>query len=153
MPRYVGVDSDASWVTNVRKEVNNDHFRFIFADIGATGAYGNPKNEELQKIPLSYQSAPLNDEMEAFDFYLIDGRYRVACACASMLHALSRGGDRNKIMFGVHDYPGREHYHQLEEVADKVKESERLMVFQLKSSTTEQDIYEMWEKNMWQKGR
>ena len=97
MPRYVGVDSDARWVTNVRKEVKNDHFRFIFADIGATGAYGNPKNEELQKIPLSYQSAPLNDEMEAFDFYLIDGRYRVACACASMLHALSRGGDWKKM--------------------------------------------------------
>ena len=56
-------------------------------------------------------------------------------------------------MFGVHDYPGREHYHQLEELADKVKESERLMVFQLKSSTTEQDIYEMWEKNVWEKGR
>ena len=55
VPRYVGVDSDASWVTNVRKEVNNDHFRFIFTDIGETGAYGNPKNEELQKIPLSYQ--------------------------------------------------------------------------------------------------
>ena len=108
-----------------------------------------------QKIPLSYQSAPLNDEMEAFDFYLIDGRYRVACACASMLHALSRGGDMKKIMFGVHDYvaPGRETYHQLEEVADIVKKSEQLRVFQLKPSTTEQDIYEMWEKNMWLKGR
>lgn len=153
VPRYVGVDSDASWVTKVRKEVKRDHFRFIFADIGETGAYGNPKNEELQKIPLSYQSAPLNDEMEAFDFYLIDGRYRVACACASMLHALSHGGDMKKVMFGVHDYPDREHYHQLEKVADIVKESERLRVFQVKQSTTEQDIYQMWEKNMWEKGR
>jgi hypothetical protein len=153
VPRYVGVDSDADWVTNIREEVNMDHFRFIFADIGATGAYGVPKNDTLQKIPLSYQSAPLNDEMEAFDFYLIDGRYRVACACASMLHAMSRGGDMQKVMFGVHDYPSRETYRQLESVADIVKESELLRVFQVKPSTTEYDIYQMWKKNMWELGR
>ena len=58
-----------------------------------------------------------------------------------------------KIMFGVHDYPDRESYHQLEKVAGIVNKSERLRVFQLKPSTTEQDIYEMWEKNMWLKGR
>uniref|UniRef100_A0A7S2KXX2 Uncharacterized protein n=1 Tax=Skeletonema marinoi TaxID=267567 RepID=A0A7S2KXX2_9STRA len=126
-----------------------DHFRFIFADIGATGAFGTPENDTLQKIPLSYQSAPLNDEMEAFDFYLIDGRYRVACACASMLHAMSRGGDMQKVMFGVHDYPGREGYHQLESLGDIVKESERLRVFQVKPSTTEYDIYQNWKKNTW----
>ena len=45
--------SDADWVTNIREEVNMDHFRFIFADIGATGAFGTPENDTLQKIPLS----------------------------------------------------------------------------------------------------
>ncbi|KAK1741449.1 hypothetical protein QTG54_007927 [Skeletonema marinoi] len=117
-----------------------DHFRFIFADIGATGAFGTPENDTLQKIPLSYQSAPLNDEMEAFDFYLIDGRYRVACACASMLHAMSRGGDMQKVMFGVHDYPGREGYHQLESVGDIVKESERLRVFQTTTQLSAKNV-------------
>ena len=153
VPRYVGVDSDADWVTNVREEIKMDHFRFIFADIGSTGLYGNPNDETLQKIPLSYQTAPLNDEMEAFDFYLIDGRYRVACACASMLHAMSRGGNVNEVMFGVHDYPDRQHYHQLESVADIVKQSERLRVFRLKPSTTEYDIEQLWVKNTWDKGR
>lgn len=151
VPRYVGVDSDANWVTNVRKEINMDHFRFIFADIGATGDYGNPNNDTLQKIPLSYQSAPLNDEMKAFDFYLVDGRYRVACACASMLHAMSRGGNMTEVMFGVHDYPGREYYHQLESVADIVKEAELLRVFRMKPNTTEHNIEELWMKNAWDK--
>ena len=41
--RYVGVDSDAAWVTNIRDEVNMDHFRFIFADIGARICW--PPNE------------------------------------------------------------------------------------------------------------
>ena len=153
VPRYVGVDSDAQWVTNTRKEVNRDHFRFIFADIGDAGAYGTPKTDTLQKIPLSYQSAPLNDEMEAFDFYLIDGRYRVACTCSAMLHAMSRGGDMKEVKFGVHDYPSRVYYHQLESIANIVQESELLRVFQVKPNTTEHDIYQMWEKNIWEKGR
>lgn len=147
VPRYVGVDSDANWVTNTRNEVNMDHFRFIFADIGATGSYGRPQNNKLQKIALSYQSSPLNDEMEAFDFYLIDGRYRVSCACASMLHAMRHGGNMTQIMFGVHDYPGRPWYHKLEALANIVRESELLRVFQVKSNTTQHDIYQMWEEN------
>lgn len=151
VPRYVGVDSDADWVTNTRNEVNMDHFRFIFADIGDTVKFGYPKNDKLQKIPLSYQSAPLNDEGEAFDFYLVDGRYRVACACSSMLHAMSRGGDMTEVMVGVHDYytvRGRGEYHQLEQLGDIVRKSERLAVFKVKSNTTELDIYQMWEKNV-----
>ena len=148
VPRFVGVDSDATWVTNTRKEVNMTHFRFIFADIGETGDFGNPMNEKLQKIPLSYQSAPLNDEIEAFDFYLVDGRYRVACACAAMLHAMSRGGDMKKVMFGVHDYPSRPDYHQLEAISDIVRESELLRVFKVKSTTTKLDVYQMWKKNV-----
>ena len=54
-----------------------EHFRFIFADIGETVKWGRPKNQGLQKIPFIYQRAPLNDEMEPFDFYLINGRYEV----------------------------------------------------------------------------
>lgn len=155
VPRYVGVDSHANWVTNTRKEVNMDHFRFIFADIGDTVQYGKPKNDKLQKIPLSYQSAPLNDEMEAFDFYLVDGRYRVACACSSMLHAMSRGGNMAEVMVGVHDYynMGRDEYHELEQIGDVVRKADRLAVFKVKSNTTELDIYQMWEKNVNQKFR
>lgn len=151
VPRYVGVDSDATWVTNVRRDINMDHFRFVFADIGPTREMGNPLIETLQKIPLSYQTAPLNDEMEAFDFYLVDGRYRVACACASMLHAMSRGGNMTKVMFGIHDWPSREYYHVVLSIADMVKEAESLKVFRLKSNATEHDIEQLWIKNAWSK--
>lgn len=150
VPRYVGIDSDAEWVSNARKEVNVENFRFIFADIGETVEWGRPKNQGLQKIPFSYQSAPLNDEMEPFDFYLIDGRYRVACACSSMLHAISHGGNMTKIMFGVHDYIPRrlKEYSQLEQLGDIFRTSEHLHVFKVRPNTTELDIYQMWEKNM-----
>lgn len=58
--------------------------------------------DKMQKIPFNYQSAPLDNEAHAFDFYLVDGRYRVATACSSFLHAISRGGDMSRVMVGVH---------------------------------------------------
>ena len=148
VPRYSGVDSDAVWVGKAREGANMDHFRFSFANIGNTASFGNPTNKTLKKIPLDYQSAPLNNEMEAFDFYLVDGRYRVSCACASFLHAMSRGGDMSRVMVAVHDW-GREFYHVVTEVADIVHTSNALAVMKLKPNATEHDIFKIWESHVW----
>ena len=55
-----------------------------------------------------------------------------------------------KIMFGVHDYIPRrlKEYSQLEQIGDTFRTSERLRVFKVRPNTTELDIYQMWEKNM-----
>ena len=148
VPRYSGVDSNARWVEEVRTSSNMDHFRFSFADIGSTVEWGKPSNASLQKIPYNYQVAPLANEMEAFDFYMIDGRYRVGCACASFLHAMKTRGDVTKVKVGLHDYH-REHYWQLDSIAHVVHRSKRLSVLKLKQSTTEEDIKILWESNMW----
>lgn len=47
VPRYAGIDSDAEWVAQARKNSKLDHFRFNFADIGAIQAWGNPIDESL----------------------------------------------------------------------------------------------------------
>ena len=148
VPRYSGVDSDAEWVAKARNSAKKVHFRFSFADIGDTREWGRPTNNNLSKIPFDYQIAPLNNEMEAFDFYLVDGRYRVACACASMLHAMSRGGDMSRVMIAVHDW-GREHYLPVTEVVDLVHKSNILSVFKVKPNATEHDIFKVWERHVW----
>lgn len=102
VPRYSGVDNEVVWVGKARDGAKMDHFRFSFADTGKTSMHGNPINDKMQKIPFNYQSAPLDNEAHAFDFYLVDGRYRVATACSSFLHAISRGGDMSRVMVGVH---------------------------------------------------
>ena len=124
VPRYSGVDSDVTWVGKARDGAKMDHFRFSFADIGRTESFGNPTNEKLEKIPLSYQSAPLNNEMEPFDLYLVDGRYIVDCACASFLHAMSRGGDMRHVMVAMHTYDsGCPNYFDVAKIADIVHKS------------------------------
>ena len=149
VPRYSGVDSDAVWVGKAREGANMDHFRFSFADIGNTVSFGNPTNKTLKKIPLDYQSAPLNNEMEASDFYLVDGRYRVSCACASFLHAMSHVGDMSRVMVAVHDWPGWKHYWVVKEVADIVHTLELLAVMKLKPNATEHDIFKIWGSHVW----
>jgi len=150
--RYAGVDSDAAWVGKARDGARKDHFRYSFADIGDTAGYGNPRNNRLQKIPLEYQSEPLNAELEPFDVYLVDGRYRVSCACASFLHAMSRGGDMAKVTVVIHDWE-REHYHAPLKIANILETSEKsggkLAALRLKPEATEEEIFELWEEYMW----
>ena len=124
-----------------------DQFRFSFADIGTTRQWGNPNNSKLQKIQFNYQIAPLSNEIESFDVYLVDGRYRVSCACAAMLHAMSRGGDMTKVMVAIHDFFQRRAYQDFKQVTKIVHSSDRLAVFKSKPNVTEKDIYNLWKKH------
>ena len=152
VPRLAGVDSVSMWVEKARDGANMDHFRFSFADIGKTESFGNPVNVKLKKNPLDYQSAPLNNEMNSFDTYLVDGRYRVACACASFLHALSRGGDMSHVMVAVHDWiPARSNFFVLKDIADIRHQSENMAALVLKGNVTENDVLKLWERHMWDK--
>jgi len=153
VPRYSGVDSVSEWVGIARDGAKMDHFRFSFADIGSTKSFGNPVKADLKKIPLDYQSAPLNNEMKFFDTYLVDGRYRVACACASFLHAMSRGGDMSRVTVAVHDWtPVRSFLFVLKDIADIKHQSEHLVALILKPNVTEHEVFEMWERHMLEQG-
>lgn len=149
VPRYSGIDSDAVWVAQARNNSKLDHFRFNFADVGMTGAWGYPTNLALQKIQYNYQIAPLVLEDESFDVYLVDGRYRVACACVSFLHAIKTGGNMELVRVGVHDNDqnGVRKYDVLTKVADVVVKNKKLWVYKLKNNTSEEDIYNLWEQS------
>jgi len=148
VPRYFGIDTDATWVGNARKGTMA-HFRFAFSDIGSTLSFGNPADNTLKKIPVNSQSSPLNNEMEAFDFYMVDGRYRVSCACASFLHAMSRGGDMSLVLVAVHDWTHRPSYWIIKEVAEIVHKSNNLAVMKIKTTATEDDVFKIWENHIW----
>ena len=76
--------------------------------------------------------APLDLEDEPFDVYIVDGRYRVACACISFLHALKTGGNMESVRVGIHDNHEEERrYGILRDVADVVVENHKLWVYKL----------------------
>jgi hypothetical protein len=156
VPRYSGVDSDANWIAKARESVlphNMSQYRFTFADIGPTKMFGRAIQTNVSKIPLSYQSTPLYSEMEAFDVYLVDGRYRVACACSSMLHAISRHANMSTVLFGVHDWSTpmtlKRDYDKLLAIGIIVHKSTKLAVLQVRSNVTADDIAQIWKDNIW----
>lgn len=151
VPRYSGVDSDAAWVNKARDGANVDGYHFTFADIGPTRAWGYPINDNATtnaKVPFSYQTSPLYVEMLPFDVYLVDGRYRVACLCSSMMHAMSRGADMSAVHFGMHDW-GRAYYAVALEVGYVVHRSELLVILRKRPNVTERDIRGIWEDHIW----
>eukprot|EP00980_Cylindrotheca_fusiformis_P016531 scaffold4954_cov106-Cylindrotheca_fusiformis.AAC.1 len=148
VPRYSGIDSHPNWVAQARQQAvarGMNHFRFAFADIGVTGAWGTPYDKNLPKVVYNYQIQPLVGEDKPFDVYLIDGRFRIACFCIAILHALARGGDMEKVRFGFHD-SHRKYYKVVPEIAELVTFNKKLRIYKYKPGMTEDDIYAFWDK-------
>ena len=141
MQRYSGIDSDVQYVSECRSTAPG-HFKFYFADVGETLAWGKPKMQ-LTKQAMQYQISPLLSELDAFDVYLIDGRWRIACACASLLHA--RKYSKNATIL-IHDYE-RTIYHVIEEVAtlERLSSGKRkLAVLRRRPNVLDSQILELW---------
>lgn len=146
MPRYVGVDSSSEWIAKVRERAPH-WFRFHFADVGPTRAWGYP-TKRLKKTTFNYQIAPLFLERDSFDVYLVDGRFRVACAMASFLHAIHTGGDLSKTTVLIHDYlPDNDwrKYSVVKTVADTEIKGEKVLVLKLMPNITEAVLYDLWD--------
>ena len=145
VPRYAGIDSDVTWVGKARDTAAQEHmghFRFYFADIGATIVWGRPKDKTLKKIFYDYTVAPLTSEFKPFDVYMVDGRFRIACACIAFLHALKYGADMDKVRVAVHDNDQNRfrHYQRIMNIADIVIKNQKLWVYKLNPNTTEEMI-------------
>jgi hypothetical protein len=144
VPVFSGVDSDAVYVSESRK-TSPSHFKFYFADVGLTGHWGMPLKVASKQV-MQYQLSALQSEKLPFDVYLVDGRYRVASACAAFLHA-SKYGKKNVSVL-MHDYHERPEYYVVQDFADIIERSPsgNLVLFQRKTDTTDEDIFANWVK-------
>ena len=84
-------------------------------------------------------------EADSFGVYLVDGRFRVACACRALLHADSD----SRII--VHDF-SRQQYHVLLRVSEQVSRTEELVVLKKRPSVSDTEIMQMWEQYKFEKG-
>jgi hypothetical protein len=166
VPRYSGIDSDATWVANAR-DGSPDRFRFYFADVGNLAAWGTAA--EMNKNFLSCQMAPLVVEKKAFDVYMVDSRWRVPCALLCMLHTLARNGGIDNYLVLIRDFVDKERsihcsggldgnckirrirraYHRVKEVADLVDHSgNELAISRRKQNVADEDIFGLWKETM-----
>lgn len=143
--RYAGIDSDAVWVRDTRKQVAS-HFRFYLADIGETHMWGRP-TEKLAKAVIDYQLVPLVVEPQPFDVYMVDGRFRFPCMMASFLHASARGvRNVTDTLVLVHDC-NRQAYHKADHLLQLEYSSGRLCAYRRLSNTTDEELYRLWKRH------
>lgn len=166
VPNYAGIDSDPVWVNKTRSAVAS-HFRFYFADIGTTQAWGYPvhmgsrsqvsnrygeENEGLPKMVLEYQLAPLLVEALPFEVYFVDGRFRIGCVLTSFLHAAARGAlDQSGTTVLLHDCDDRPRYYIVDGLFNRQvvvvpnrTDSSKLCSFHRRPETTDEMIFLAW---------
>lgn len=116
--RIVSVESDADWVTVARGDAEisaaeaSGRLSMLHADVGPTGPWGVPTLRDDAKWA-TYAEAPwalLAAEGAWPGIVLVDGRFRVACACAVAREALRRPELPAPLLL-LHDVgPERPHY-------------------------------------------
>ena len=74
-----------------------------------------------------------------FDVYLIDGRFRVACAAWAMLH------NPNGIVI-IHDYQKTRVYSAIEEVATVAKRTEQMASLRRKAGISDDQLQHFYDK-------
>ena len=101
---------------------------------------------------------------------MVDGRFRVACVCAAMLHASRLGKTPDQFLVGMHDFRYRHHrfYKTILHLADRVDgflpiegavapmqqeldahdsdPGAKIFIFRRKAGITDEFIHTVWQK-------
>lgn len=126
--RVIAVDSSREWLDKVARAcaelADRPQPLLVHVDIGPTGAWGAPIDEGGRDRWPRYSSAVWECPGATLaDLYLIDGRFRVACALEALLRC------RSDAILLVHDYAPRPQYRIIEEFARPVIACETLAAF------------------------
>ncbi len=131
-----GVESDKFWVDTLHKEAGQ-LCKVEYVDIGPTKEWGYPVDDtHKEKFPL-YSEAILSHD-KAFDFVLVDGRFRVACTLNAIKHALDTQQDIAATTIYIHDFWNRREYHTVLEFLDTIEKAESAGVFKIKTDIDRQ---------------
>lgn len=117
----ISVDSSEEWLQKVRLSCEGHAIKPVlrFIDIGPLKDWGAPATADKRSNWPQYSGAATSDA----DFYLVDGRFRVASFAQCLISAPPSA------MIGIHDFEVRPEYHVVRTVAREVAKAENLSVF------------------------
>lgn len=136
--RLTSVDSSQDWVQKIKTTLGHRAYKLIYADIGRVKMWGVPVDSSYKQAWPNY-STHVDAETSSFDMYLVDGRFRVACASLALKHGHSRS------LVLVHDWK-RSKYHVLLDVAEVVANIQNLVVLKRRQSMTDNDLLALWDR-------
>jgi len=128
--RMVSIESDRKWAADLRaylaaEGIDRPDIAVHWADIGPTRAWGRPRDARMWgKFP-DYPLMPWRDPATDPDLVLIDGRFRLACLAATMLHC------KRPTTVLIDDYSKRRHYHRAEDLLPVAERVGHMVRFEL----------------------
>lgn len=112
--KILSVESSADWVAAlsekplIREALERQQLIFELVSIGPVRDWGFPKNSASVKKWPNYYLSPFQNYQIPFDFILIDGRFRKACAYASWAYM------SDDTVVAIHDYTQRDSLSEIE---------------------------------------
>lgn len=139
-----GVESDKFWVDTLHKEAG-ELCKVEYVDIGPTKEWGYPVDDSHKEKFGNYSEAILKYD-QAFDFILVDGRFRVACTLNAIKHTLTKQKQVRDTRIFIHDFWNRADYHDVLEFLDTEHVVESAGVFRIKPNINLPALDRMLEK-------
>ena len=137
-----GVESDAKWVKALKDKLG-DKCQVESVDIGLTKEWGVPVSDAFQNQFSNYSQAIYRHE-QPFDLILVDGRFRVACAIASIIHITEHTQEPEKARIFIHDFWNRPQYHVVLEFLEVVDQVDTAGLFKIKRGVERQKLDALW---------
>jgi hypothetical protein len=133
------VDSSREWLDLVHKECDVKGLpikpMLLHVDIGTVVEWGRPVQFSRRSAWSDYHSSVWsNPRSKEADFYLVDGRFRVACFMQILLHS------QHDALIAIHDFASRAQYHVVREVAREIAIANEFSVFIKKSFLDHQRV-------------
>ncbi|WP_020180014.1 hypothetical protein [Methylopila sp. M107] len=134
--RIVSVESDKEWLDMLAKrpEVAAVDFTPIYIDIGRTGKWGKPIEPDAAPRWPAYHQDVWSRLAWHPDLVFIDGRFRVACALATLLNC------RPGTPILIHDFWNRPQYHEVLKYLDVLDRADSLGLFQAKPGISTEEL-------------
>ena len=117
---------------NILRAIRNKKLFFFPVDIGITTEWGHPRDTAKKYLWPNYALSIFNLKKN-FDLVLIDGRFRVACALATLLSI------PNATII-IHDFWNRSFYHIILNYFDVVAKADTLAVLKKKATVDIEEI-------------
>ncbi len=143
IPDATSVESDPRWLDHLRnwplvRGNEGKRLHFLHVDIGKTRDWGIPTQIGMIKRFPDYSSAPFRSGKK-YDTVFIDGRFRIACAAAAILHCPPTA----KIL--IHDFDWRPQYRCLLDFLDVAGTADTLALFRIKEPVDRERLRRLYE--------
>ena len=136
------VESDLAWLESMiehpapRVFLKKKRWFPMHIDIGPVARWGYPVFKGPEARWLDYHQTCW-DAMPrtAYDLIFIDGRFRVACFCQSLLRCANPG-----VVIAVHDFWDRPHYRAILEFAEVVDKAGTMAILGPRAAASREDL-------------